>query len=46
MRLQRAQAASILRQIVIIKEGSSKLEVLSDLSPVDLFNVTGGRFSS
>jgi hypothetical protein len=47
--LQRAQAPSILRQIVIVREGSSKLGVLLDLSPlslVDLFHVIGGRFNS
>jgi hypothetical protein len=47
--LQRAQATSISRHIVIVREASSKLGVLLDLSPlslVDLFHVTGGRFSS
>jgi hypothetical protein len=47
--LQRAQATSISRHIFIVREASSKLGVLLDLSPlslVDLFHVTGGRFSS
>ncbi len=47
--LQRAQAASISRHIVIVRKASSKLGVLLNLSPlslVDLFHVTGGRFGS
>jgi hypothetical protein len=45
--LQRVQAASISRQIVTLREGSSRLGVLlnlSSLSLADLFHV-GGRFS-
>ncbi len=37
--LQHAQVASILRRVVIICEGSSRLGVLSGGSPISLFDM-------
>ncbi len=46
--LQTTHVASILRQVVTIKEGSSRLVVLSSLpriSLIDMLHATGGGFS-
>jgi hypothetical protein len=39
MALQRMQVASILRRVVTISEGSSKLNVFSSVPPLSLSNV-------